>query len=140
MKLVYPTFIKKGKDYHLVFVPDMEIYTQGHDFYDAIEMARDAIGLKAIVLEDEGRLMPDASDANGALAKAKADAGNDLDFSDGTLTFVDVDTIGYRNKLNNRSVKKNCTIPAWLNEKAERSGVNFSRVLQDALVEIVGTN
>jgi antitoxin HicB len=32
-------------------------------------------------------------------------------------------------------VKKNCTIPLWLNEKAEALGINFSKVLQDALVQ-----
>ncbi len=33
------------------------------------------------------------------------------------------------------SVRKNCTIPAWLNEKAEEQGINFSKILQDALLE-----
>lgn len=140
MKTVYPAFIKEDDGMFLVFVPDLMIYTQGNDFYDAIEMARDAIGLKIVSMEDANEVVPAASD--GALAKAKAlqDADEDFDFSDGDLTFVDIDTIGYRNRLNNRAVKKNCTIPAWLNEKAEKQGINFSRVLQDALVEIVGAN
>lgn len=140
MKLVYPTFIKKdGKDY-LVFVPDMEIFTEGKDFCDAIEMARDAIGLKALDYEDRKVAYPSASDADKAKSLAKAEADDDFDFSDGTLTFVDVDTVAYKNKVRNLSVKKNCTIPAWLNDKAEAQGVNFSRVLQDALVSIVGTD
>ena len=42
-----------GNDF-LVYVPDMEIYTEGKDFADAIEMARDAIVLKGIDLEDDG--------------------------------------------------------------------------------------
>ncbi|MBR0308223.1 MAG: type II toxin-antitoxin system HicB family antitoxin [Mogibacterium sp.] len=140
MKAVYPTFIKNDGDAFLAFVPDLRIYTQGYDFYDAIEMARDAICLALVSKEDEKEIIPEASDSIRAKEAAILDADEDLDFSDGTLTFVDVDTIGYRNKLNKRSVKKNCTIPAWLNEKAEQAGVNFSRVLQDALVEIVGTN
>ena len=140
MKLVYPTFIKEAKDYWLVYVPDMEIFTQGHDFYDAIEMARDAIGMTAITIDDLDQEYPAASDTAGAMAKAKKDADENLDFSDATLTFVDVDTVAYKNKIRNRSVKKNCTIPAWLNDKAEQAGINFSRVLQDALIEIVGAN
>lgn len=140
MKTVYPAFIKEDEGMFLVFVPDLMIYTQGNDFYDAIEMARDAIGLKIVSIEDAGETVPAASDAALAKQKAVEDADKDFDFSDGVLTFVDIDTVGYRNRLNNRAVKKNCTIPAWLNEKAEKQGINFSRVLQDALVEIVGAN
>ena len=33
-----------------------------------------------------------------------------------------------------RSVKKTLTIPAWLNDKALTAHVNFSQVLQDALM------
>lgn len=138
MKTVYPTFIKADGDMFLAFVPDLEIYTQGYDFYEAIEMARDAIGLKIVTLEDANESVPIPSNADKARAKAVQDADEDFDFSDGNLTFVDIDTKGYRNRLNNRSVKKNCTIPAWLNDKAEEQGINFSRVLQDALVAIVG--
>lgn len=138
MRAVYPTFIKQDEGMHLVYVPDLKIYTQGHDFYDAIEMARDAISLALVSKEDAKEEIPEASDVAKAKAKAKKNAEDDFDFLDGTLTFVDVDTIGYRNKLSKRSVKKNCTIPAWLNDKAEQAGVNFSRVLQEALVGIVG--
>lgn len=140
MKTVYPAFIKEDEGLFLVFVPDLKIYTQGQDFYDAIEIARDAIGIKIVSIEDAGETVPAASDAALAKQKASQDADEDFDFCDGVLTFVDIDTVGYRNRLNNRAVKKNCTIPAWLNEKAEKQGINFSRVLQDALVEIVEAN
>ena len=107
MRIVYPTFIKQDGDMHLAYVPDIQVYTQGKDFYDAIEMARDAITLKCICYEDDGETIPTPSD---------------------------------RNKMSAKAVRKNCTIPSWLNDKAESAGINFSRVLQDALIEIVGTN
>ena len=138
MKTVYPAYIKPDGDVFLVFVPDLEIYTQGNDFYDAIEMARDAIGLKIVTLEDAGTSVPVPSDAAMANAEALKDADEDFDFSDSRLTFIDINTKAYRNKLNNRAVKKNCTIPAWLNDKAEEQGINFSRVLQEALIAILG--
>ena len=48
MKGAYPVLIKEyGSDY-LVYVPDMEIYTEGKSVADAMEMARDAIGLKGM--------------------------------------------------------------------------------------------
>lgn len=56
MKQVYPTFIVNTNDGSehpfLVCVPDMEIVTEGTDFADAIEMARDAIGLTGVSMED----------------------------------------------------------------------------------------
>ena len=62
MKCAYPTFIVETKqgDF-LVYVPDMDIYTEGQSMADAIEMARDAIGLKGIDLEDDKKNLPEAS-------------------------------------------------------------------------------
>jgi post-segregation antitoxin (ccd killing protein) len=48
---------------------------------------------------------------------------------------VDVDFIAYRKANENRAVKKTLTIPSWLNAEAEKAGINFSRVLQDALMQ-----
>ena len=135
MKKVYPVIMKKNGNDFLVFVPDMEIYTEGRDEFDAIVMARDAIGLKGIGLEDMNIALPEASSYDEAVSLAGKDADEDFDFSDGIVTFVDVDFDAYRNKYRNRAVKKNCTIPYWLNEKAEAMGLNFSKVLQNALME-----
>ena len=44
----------------------------------------------------------------------------------------------YRKLHNNKSVKKTLTIPEWLNESAIAMGLNFSQVLQDALLEKIG--
>lgn len=58
MKRAFPTFITQaGKDF-LVYVPDLDLYTEGNSLTDAIEMARDAIGLKGIDLEDDGKAIP----------------------------------------------------------------------------------
>lgn len=131
----YPVLIKQDGDDFLVYVPDWDIYTEGKDFPDAIYMARDAIGLKWMDALDEKIDFPNASTKDQAIEKAKQDADEDFDFSDGTLTFVDVDCELYRNKIRNRAVKKNCTIPLWLSEEAEKRGVNFSKVLQEALMQ-----
>lgn len=140
MKEAYPIFIKKdGKDF-LVFVPDWEIYTEGSSFVNAIEMARDAIGLSGIVKEDDGAEFPKASTCDEAVIKAKNDADEDIDFSTGILTLVDVDFVEYRRKNDNKSVKKNCTIPYWLNVEAEKAHINFSKILQDALMMKLGVS
>lgn len=94
MKQVYPTFIVNTNDGSehpfLVCVPDMEILTEGDTFADAIEMARDAIGLAGISMEDNGEELPTPSDQRNALEKVKQNREY-IDFSEGILTYVDVD-------------------------------------------------
>ena len=136
MKRVYPVFIKKSGDDYLVFLPDFKLYTEGKNEFDAINMARDAIALYG--LDMEKNLLPEPSDSERAYAIAKEDADEDFDYSDGMLTFVDVDFDAYEKKRENKTVRKSCTIPYWLNIKAEAMGLNFSKILQDALKERVG--
>lgn len=140
MKVAYPVFIKQAGGAFLVFIPDMDIYTEGDSLADAIEMARDAIGLKGVDMEDDKCNIPTPSDMEGAVEKAKADADEDFDYSDGIVTYVDVDFGAYRRQMRNRAVKKNCTIPYWMSVEADKIGLNYSRLLQDAIVSAIGVN
>ena len=54
------------------------------------------------------------------------------------VNYVACDTLEYRKMHNNKAVKKTLTIPEWLNESAMAMGLNFSQVLQDALMDKVG--
>ncbi len=138
MKGAYPILIKKyGNDY-LVYVPDMEIYTEGKSVADAMEMARDAIGLKGMDYLEKNTELPIPSDKDSALRKAKEDADEDFDYSDGILTLVDVDFEEYKKRMKNRAVKKNCTIPYWMSVEADKVGINYSRVLQEAILSLIG--
>lgn len=134
MKKAYPTFLTMThdeKDTVLVEVPDLEILTEGYGIEDGIFMARDAIGLHGIYLEDEGKEMPEPSNISDLdVAKSEfADAGDTI------VTLVDVDFVEYRRKIDNKSIRRNVTIPNWLNREAEAAGINVSRVLQEALKE-----
>lgn len=123
MKGVYPVILSKGKEFIVVFVPDFNINTQGKDMAEAIEMARDAIGIMGIDMEDDHEKLPVPSDIASVKPEKKADI----------VTLVDVDFSEYRRKNDMRTVRKNCTIPSWLNVEAEKAGVNFSLVLQTGL-------
>lgn len=123
MKNAYPIVMTQGEKFIVVYIPDFDINTQGTDVPDAIEMARDAIGLMGIDMQDDGEALPKAS----TLKEVKAEHDTDI------VTLVDVDFDEYRRKNDLRTVKKNCTIPSWLNFEAEKAGVNFSAVLQAAL-------
>ena len=58
MRNVYPAFFTKTNDNILVEVPDLDILTEGKDMNDAIDMARDAIELKCVSMEDEKEDIP----------------------------------------------------------------------------------
>lgn len=124
MKTAYPIIMTQGKEFIVVYVPDFNINTQGKDVPDAMEMARDAIGLMGIDMQDDGESLPAASDL--AAVQSQAPAGS-------IVSLVDVDFSEYRRQNDLRAVKKNCTIPSWLSFEAEKAGINFSAVLQAAL-------
>ena len=123
MKKAYPIVLSQGERFVVVFIPDFNINTQGVDVADAMEMARDAIGIMGIDMQDDGEQLPKPS----KLVAIKSENKNDI------ITLVDVDFAEYRRKNDMRTVKKNCTIPSWLNVEAENAGINFSAVLQEGL-------
>lgn len=137
MKQSYPTFIYDTKDgsehSFLVYVPDMDIFTEGDDFTDAIEMARDAIGVAGISMEDNNEKLPIPSTESDVIETAKENS-DIVDFSKGILTYVDVDFSYYRRQIDMTTVRRNVSLPNWLNCAAEKAGVNVSNVLQEALI------
>ena len=137
MKGIYVTFIKQMSDGYFVYVPDLNAYTEGDSMYDAICMARDLIG--TFSLDDEPLPAPSDEATARRIAKEKADDPEEgIIFSDLPAILVDIDTKEYRKQLDTKSVKKNCTIPSWLNQRAEAAGLNFSKILQDALIQHLG--
>ncbi len=127
MKNVYPVVLIPDKEGYVVNVPDFDIMTQGDSLSDAIDMARDAISLMGVQYQDDNKLLPDASKVSSVVHE-----------EDEIVTLVDVDFASYRKMLENRSIRKNCTIPSWLNTIAEKNNINFSAVLQAALIEKLG--
>lgn len=122
MKNSYPIVLTPDGKGFTVFIPDFNINTQGDSLTEAIEMARDAIGLMGIDLEDDGKSIPVAS----SVKNIKGEEGE-------IISLVDVDFTEYRRKNGTKVVKKNCTIPSWLCYEAEKANINFSQVLQAAL-------
>ena len=131
MRMAYPVILTYDDGVVLVEVPDMEVFTQGEDVADAISMARDAIGLKGISMEDAGEMIPKASKITDVNVK------DSEFFSDGNtvVALVDIDFLEYRRKNDNKMVRRNVTLPNWMNLAAEKEGLNVSKVLQEALRE-----
>ena len=130
MKSVYPVFLTQTDTVVLVEVPDLEILTEGKDMSNAIEMARDAIELKCVSLEDDGINIPQPSD----ITKLNANKGSFAEEGKTVVSLVDVDPSEYRRKIDTKTVRRNVALPSWLNYEAEQAGVNVSRVLQEALM------
>ena len=126
MKKVYPVILTPADVGYVVFVPELQINTEGTDIANAIEMARDAIGLWGICEEDMGRSIPSPSTFRPVCAE------NEI------VTLVDIDFDAYRRANDNRTIRKNLTLPSWLNAQAEKAGINFSQVLQSALKDQLG--
>lgn len=128
MKLVYPAYFTPLSEQpgYCVTVPDLPgCTTQGSSLPDAIEMAIDAASGWVLDAMEDGESVPDASDVSSIAIQ------NDGDFVN--LIVLDMDS--YAEKYGSQAVRKNCTIPAWLNTMAEKSDINFSAVLQEALKE-----
>lgn len=133
MKNVYPVFLTKTDTVVLVEVPDMEILTEGKDMVNAVEMARDVIELKCVSMEDEGMEIPLPSE----IGVLDANKGTFAEEGMTVISLVDIDSGEYRRKIDTKTVRKNVTIPSWLNYEAEHAGINVSRVLQEALMNVL---
>ena len=125
MKVAYPILLKPDSGGYLVEIPDFDLATQGDSIAQAMEMARDAIGIMGIDMQDDGEALPIPNSAE--ITKEKTDI----------VTYVDIDFEAYRKRIDNRSVKKNCTIPYWLSVEADKANINYSRVLQDAIANML---
>lgn len=122
MKVIYPVVFTKLDDGYMTFVPDLEINSQGDDMAQAFDMVRDAIGLVCMDMEDDNKTIPEASDARSVQCEA-----------DEFVSLVDVDVTAYRRRMNQRTVRRNISLPGWLNELAEQAGLNVSAITQNAI-------
>lgn len=136
MKAIYPVIFTQTEDAVLIEVPDLRILTEGKDMADAIYMARDAIELMCVTMEDDNEEIPTPSDIKDIDVKKGtfAEEGNSI------ISIVDIDSSEYRRKVDIKSVRRNVTLPSWLNYEAEQSHINVSKVLQDALMNVLGVS
>ncbi len=133
MKNVYPVFFTITKECVLVEVPDLDILTEGKDLNDAIDMARDAIELKCVSMEDAKETIPNPSEIS-SLDIRKGTFTND---GKTVISLVDIDSGEYRKKIDTKTVRRNVALPSWLNYEADKAGINVSRVLQEALMDVL---
>ncbi len=126
MKLIYPAIFKPFTDQsggYVVEFPDLPgCVTEGKNLEQAIEMGIDAASGWILGELEDGEKIPCAS----TYSEITAENGCMIN-----MLLLDIDS--YEEKYGEKTVRKNLTIPAWLNTFAEKNNINFSKLLQDAL-------
>lgn len=129
MKLVYPAVFTPciEKEGYTVEVPDLPgCVTEGKDLVDAIEMGVDAAS---------GWVLGELEEGNNIPAPSLLKENIKLEDPESFVSMLVLDMDAYAEKYGDKTVRKNITIPAWLNTYGEKNNINFSRVLQDALLK-----
>ncbi len=126
MKYIYTaklTPIEDGSGYY-ASVPDLPgCVSSGHDLQDAITQISDALNLFLLSAEDDKDLIPSPTPHNSFPAEQ------------GTIyTLVQADTDAYRKTIDTHSVRKNVSIPAWMDYQSKKHSLNLSQILQEALI------
>ncbi|WP_314762568.1 type II toxin-antitoxin system HicB family antitoxin [uncultured Selenomonas sp.] len=102
--------------------------SEGGSLSEAIAMGEDAASGWILGELEDGNEVPPASNI--------ADIHPDPEIGEGFVSLLSLDMDAYAAKYGSKSVRKNPTIPAWLNTFAEAEQLNISKVLQDALTDL----
>lgn len=129
-RMFYPAIFHKAEEggFWISFPDIPECMTQGEDLQQAYEMSVDALGLSITTMEENKEELPVPS------------SPDQIDAEDGMLVVIEFDLAEYRRKHCSKAVKKTLSIPEWLNEAAMRENINFSQILQEALMARLGLN
>lgn len=126
MLFVYPAIFHKDGDSYWAEFPDLEgCQTYGENINDTLANAQEALAGYALTLIEDGAELAKPSDIEAIAAPSGA-----------FVSLVSCDVDPYKDT---KAVKKTLSIPSWLNERATSMGLNFSQVLQEALLKkIIG--
>lgn len=126
MKLIYPAIFTpwdEGEGYTVV-VPDLPgCVSEGGSLEEAIEMATDAASGWVLDELEDGSTIPQSSRPQDITADGES-----------FVNLLVLDMAAYSEKYGSKTVRKNITIPAWLNAYGEKNHINFSKVLQESLL------
>ncbi|MCL2318973.1 MAG: type II toxin-antitoxin system HicB family antitoxin [Treponema sp.] len=126
MQLTYPAIIYKGEGGYAIEVPDLPGCTSGGEtIAETILMGTDAASGWVLTELEDGKPAPKAS----SIEEIHPEQG-------GFVSMLVLDMDAYAMKYGNKAIRKNLTIPAWLNTFAEAKKINFSKVLQDSLTSL----
>ena len=128
-RYVYPAFFCYDLPGQVgVVFPDLPgCVSQGDDDTDALRMAKEALSLHLYGMERDGDDIPDPTSP----LKLSPD-------EDQAVVLIDVFMPVFRERMNDRTVKKVVFVPSWLALEAENAKLDFSQILQDELMDRLG--
>lgn len=121
----YVAVLEHGDSEISVYFPDLDgCITNGDTVDEAIQCANDVLKLHLYGMEQDDDPIPTPS----AITSLSLDSNE-------VPVLIDIYMKPFREKMNEKFVKKTLTIPNWMNTMAEEKGINFSKTLQEALVQ-----
>lgn len=139
MKVIYPVlFYEEKESGYSVFVPDLNNNaTCGDTLEEAMTMSEDLIAGIILDIIEDGKKIPKASKIeNISFDKLEKDLNiENWDYVSKFKTYVVVDVSKFAEKWGKELVKKTVNIPKWVNTMAEEMKINFSKTLEEALLE-----
>ena len=128
MKAYYPAlFVEEDGKFNVTFPDVPEAITCGDSLEHAVEMAKECLGLCLDIKRGNDEEFPKRSNPSSI----SCEKGQ-------FILMIEFDSIEFNKRYNSKSVRKNVTIPAWLADIAEERNINFSNILQNALIEKLG--
>lgn len=125
---VFPAFFYFDEDGIAIEFPDLPgCLPCAHSEEEAFRNAKEALGLHLYGMEQDNDVIPEPT----PVSQLCPDEG-------GVVVMVEVFMPTVRDRINNRSINRTVTLPAWLNAAALERNINFSQVLQDALKTQMG--
>lgn len=139
MLSVYPACFYKEENGYSVIFPDLNwLSTCGATLEEAMHMAIDCLASYIYISQKEGTELPPPSSSNDIDSSAIAkELDPETSVGENFVSMVSVDVAVYAKTNFEKSVKKTLSIPAWLNKLALEQNINFSQVLQEALINKV---
>ena len=126
-KILYPAIFHEDDNSYFVEFPDLEgCLSSGDTIESAFENAKEALGL---YLDKDGDIYDRIINKPSSIKEICSKNVNDV------VMLVEYDSLEYAKKYKTKAVKKTLSIPEWLNDIATKENVNFSSVLQEALVK-----
>ena len=144
MKVIYPVlFYEEKEGGYSVFVPDLQkalntsASTCGSTLEEAMSMAEDLIAGLVLNEMEEGNKIPKASKIEDVSFEKLEKYLNieDWDYVSKFKTYISVDISSFAEKWGKELIKKTVNIPKWVNAKAESLKINFSKTLEEALLQ-----
>ena len=136
MNYVYPAVFYEEEGKISVIFPDLgNLATFGDNVADAMRMAQDACCLYLFYALRDGETLPVPSSLKDIHPAAiLKDIEIESAVNNAFVNMVLVDMTEYARQHSDKAVKKTLSIPMWLNTLCEEKSINFSKVLQDALL------